>query len=85
MLLMSSKVRSRKAGNQVRITAQLIEARTDTHLWSETYDRELENIFDVQDEISEAIVGALKESLNIQLETAPKTITATIPRPMMPT
>ncbi len=67
----------RKAGNQVRITAQLIDARTDTHLWSETYDRELENIFDVQDEISEAIVGALKESLNIQLETAPKTITAT--------
>ena len=67
----------RKAGNQVRITAQLIDARSDTHLWSETYDRELENIFDVQDEISEAIVGALKESLNIQLETAPKTITAT--------
>jgi TolB-like protein/Flp pilus assembly protein TadD len=67
----------RKAGNQVRITAQLIEARTDTHLWSETYDRELKNIFDVQDEISEAIVGTLKESLNIQLETAPKTITAT--------
>ncbi len=67
----------RKAGNQVRITAQLIDARTDTHLWSETYDRELENIFDVQDEISEAIVGALKESLNIQLETASKTITAT--------
>ena len=61
----------------MRITAQLIEARTDSHLWSETYDRELENIFDVQDEISEAIVGALKESLNIQLETAPKTITAT--------
>jgi tetratricopeptide (TPR) repeat protein len=55
----------------------LIDARTDTHLWSETYDRELENIFDLQDEISEAIVGALKESLNIQLETAPKTITAT--------
>ena len=67
----------RKAGNLVRITAQLIDARTDTHLWSETYERELENIFDLQDEISEAIVGALKESLNIQLETAPKTITAT--------
>jgi TolB-like protein/DNA-binding winged helix-turn-helix (wHTH) protein/Tfp pilus assembly protein PilF len=67
----------RKAGNQVRITAQLIEARTDTHLWSETYDRELENIFDIQDEISESIVGALKRSLNIQLETAPKTITTT--------
>jgi len=67
----------RKAGDQVRITAQLIDVPTDTHLWSETYDRELENIFDVQDEISEAIVGALKESLNIQLETAPKTIATT--------
>ena len=67
----------RKAGNQVRITAQLIEARSDTHLWSETYDRELENIFAVQDEISAAIVEALKESLNIQLETTQKTITAT--------
>ena len=67
----------RKTGNQVRITAQLIDARTDTHLWSESYDRELENIFDVQNEISEAIAGALKESLNIQLETAPKTIMTT--------
>jgi adenylate cyclase len=65
----------RKAGDQVRISAQLIDARSDTHIWSETYDRELENIFDVQDEISEAIVGALKGSLNIQHETAPKTIT----------
>jgi tetratricopeptide (TPR) repeat protein len=65
----------RKTGNQVRISAQLIDARTDTHLWSETYDRELENIFDVQDEISTAIIEALKDSLNIQLETAPKTIT----------
>ncbi|MGB5675473.1 MAG: tetratricopeptide repeat protein, partial [Gemmatimonadota bacterium] len=67
----------RKVGNQVRITAQLIDANTDTHLWSETYDRELENIFDVQDEISKAIVEALKGSLNIQLEPAPKTVTAT--------
>jgi TolB-like protein/DNA-binding winged helix-turn-helix (wHTH) protein/Flp pilus assembly protein TadD len=67
----------RKTGNQVRISAQLIETRTDTHLWSATYDRELENIFDVQDEISEAIVGALKGSLNIQLETSPQTIRTT--------
>jgi TolB-like protein len=67
----------RKAGNQIRITAQLIEARSDTHLWSETYDRKLENIFAVQDEISVAIVEALKESLNIQLETTRKTLTAT--------
>ena len=51
----------RKAGNQVRITAQLIDAKTDVHLWSETYDRELttENIFAVQDEIAGVIVKQL--------------------------
>jgi len=53
----------RKAGNQIRITAQLIEARSDTHLWSETYDRNLEDIFSIQDEISGQIVGALKIAL----------------------
>ena len=62
----------RKAGNQVRITAQLIEARSDMHLWSETYDRELENIFVVQDEISAAIVGALKEHLGLAVEAIPR-------------
>jgi len=61
----------RKAGNQVRITAQLIEARTDTHLWSETYDRPLDNIFAVQDEISAMVVEQLKVKL---LGKAPKTI-----------
>ena len=39
----------RKSGNRVRITAQLIEARSDSHIWSETYDRELNDIFAVQD------------------------------------
>tara|TARA_R110002096_G_scaffold342687_3_gene535725 strand:- start:45372 stop:47159 length:1788 start_codon:yes stop_codon:yes gene_type:complete len=53
----------RKAGDQVRITAQLIEANSDRHLWSETYDRELVDIFAVQDEISNAIVIVLKEKL----------------------
>jgi len=53
----------RKAGNQIRITAQLIDARTDTHLWSETYDRELEDIFTIQDEISEHIVAELRLKL----------------------
>ncbi len=53
----------RKSGNQLRITAQLIEVATDTHLWSETYDRELENIFAIQDEIAAAVVEALKITL----------------------
>ncbi|MFB3077331.1 MAG: tetratricopeptide repeat protein, partial [Lysobacterales bacterium] len=53
----------RKSGNQLRITAQLVEAATDTHLWSDTYDRELKNIFAIQDEIAAAVVDALKITL----------------------
>jgi adenylate cyclase len=49
----------RKSGNRVRITAQLIEGATDSHLWAERYDRDLNDIFALQDEISEAIVNAL--------------------------
>jgi adenylate cyclase len=50
----------RKAGTRVRITAQLIEGATGGHLWAERYDRELTDIFDVQDEITQEIVTALK-------------------------
>ncbi len=53
----------RKSGNQVRITAQLIDAANDRHLWSETYDRELDDIFAIQDEIANAIVTALRGTL----------------------
>jgi adenylate cyclase len=53
----------RKVGNQVRITAQLIEARSDTHLWSETYERTLDDIFATQDEIAAAVADALKITL----------------------
>ena len=53
----------RKSGNQLRITAQLIEVTTDTHLWSETYDRELKGVFAIQDEIAAAVVDALKITL----------------------
>ena len=60
----------RKAGLQIRITAQLVDASNGFHLWSETYDRELVNIFAVQDEISAAIVNALKEHLGLQVEVA---------------
>ncbi len=60
----------RKAGNKVRITAQLILARDSSHLWSETYDRSLDDIFAIQDEISAAIVAALKENLGIEIPTS---------------
>jgi len=55
----------RKSGTRLRITAQLIDAANGYHLWSETYDRELTDVFAVQDEITEAIVAALK----VHLET----------------
>jgi TolB-like protein len=49
----------RKAGRRVRVTAQLIDATAGTHIWAERYERELEDIFAVQDEITEAIVAAI--------------------------
>jgi len=58
----------RKAGNRVRITAQLIEARSDTHLWSESYDRELTDIFAVQEDIAASIGEALKVKLGLARE-----------------
>ncbi len=53
----------RKSGNRVRISAQLIEAATGFHKWSESYDRTIHDIFAIQDEISAAIVEALKEHI----------------------
>jgi adenylate cyclase len=57
----------RKDGNKIRVTAQLIRATDGTHLWSETYDRDLEGIFKLQDEIAGAVVMQLK----LKLLTAP--------------
>jgi len=53
----------RKAGGRVRITAQLIDGTSGSHIWAERYDRDLSDIFALQDEISEAIVKALKVKL----------------------
>lgn len=53
----------RRAANRVRVTAQLIEAETGNHLWAEQFDRELEDIFAVQDEITQRIVGALQPEI----------------------
>jgi adenylate cyclase len=53
----------RKAGGRVRIAAQLIDGATNDHVWAERYDRDLTDIFALQDEISRAIVGALKLKL----------------------
>jgi TolB-like protein/class 3 adenylate cyclase len=53
----------RKSGKRVRITAQLIEVASDSHLWSETYDRELDDIFAVQDDIAHSVVKELRAAL----------------------
>ena len=53
----------RKFGNQIRITAQLIQVEDGFHLWSESYDRELDNVFAIQDEIATAILQQLKATL----------------------
>jgi adenylate cyclase len=53
----------RRAGNQVRITAQLIDVSTDSHLWSDTYDREMEDVFAIQDDIAQSIANALEMTL----------------------
>jgi TolB-like protein/class 3 adenylate cyclase len=55
----------RKAANRVRVTAQLVEGATGNHVWAERYDRELADIFAVQDEITETIVGALEPRLHV--------------------
>jgi serine/threonine-protein kinase len=53
----------RRSGNMLRVTAQLVNARDGFHLWSERYDREMKDVFDIQDEISRSIVSALKVQL----------------------
>ncbi|MEP0200909.1 MAG: hypothetical protein ABJ084_03750 [Halioglobus sp.] len=64
----------RKSGNRLRITAQLIDVANGYHLWSETYDRELSDIFAIQDELTAAIVDALKVHLNVDEAVKPATI-----------
>ena len=60
----------RRAGNRVRINAQLMDARTDFPLWSERYDREMKDIFEVQDEIARKIAEALRITLTPQEQEA---------------
>jgi len=53
----------RKAGNRVRVTVQLIESKSEKHVWAERYDRDLTDIFEIQDEVTKAIIGALPSRL----------------------
>ena len=53
----------RKAANRVRITGQLIEAETDRHIWADRYDRTLDDVFAIQDELTMSVVAAIEPSL----------------------
>jgi TolB-like protein len=59
----------RKAGNRLRITAQLIKVEDGYHLWSETFDREMDDIFAIQDEIARAVVSAMEATLGLGDDT----------------
>ncbi len=63
----------RKAGDQIRVTAQLINVADGFHIWSQSYDRQLDNIFAVQDEIAAAIVSALKLKFEVGDQTPART------------
>ena len=54
-----------RAGNKVRVTAQLIDTRTDAHVWAEKYDRDLADVFGIQSEVATAIAGQLKAKLTV--------------------
>jgi TolB-like protein/Tfp pilus assembly protein PilF/class 3 adenylate cyclase len=62
-----------RSANQVRVTAQLINARTDAHVWAETYDRPLDNVFAIQSDIAESIARQLQARLSPQEKTAMNT------------
>ena len=66
-----------RAGNRVRVTAQLIDARTDTHLWAERYDRDLADVFAIQSEIAKKIADQLQAKISpsekAAIEKAPTT------------
>ncbi len=69
----------RKSGQTVRITAQLIDASDGFHLWSETYDRSLENVFAVQDEISSAIAAALRAEMGLDAVEIVREVPTAVP------
>ena len=69
----------RRSGGRVRIAAQLIDAQSDRHMWAETYDRELEDIFAIQTEVAERIASALKHELSEVSRDPPPVLAGAVP------
>ena len=59
-----------RAANRVRVSAQLIDAKTDRHLWAERYDRPLDDVFAIQSEIAKAIAAQLQAKLSLKEKAA---------------
>lgn len=66
----------RRSGNRIRVTVQLVDARKGFQIWSERYDRQMEDIFDAQDEIAAAIAGRLQVTLGVGVKPSTKNIEA---------
>jgi TolB-like protein len=64
----------RRSGDQIRVTAQLIDVAEDAHIWSETWDRTMDDVFAIQDEIAQAVVDGLKIRLLGELPVADRTV-----------
>ena len=71
----------RKSGNRVRITAQLIDGMSGGHLWAERYDRDLTDIFALQNELTEKIVAALQVTLTERKQEQVLICTSPVPEP----
>ncbi|MDA0197127.1 MAG: hypothetical protein O2951_19175, partial [Bacteroidetes bacterium] len=58
----------RKAGDQIRITVQLIDGNTDVHIWSETYDRKMEDVFAIQSEVAQQVASTLQAEIQMDVK-----------------
>lgn len=76
-LIMEGSVR--KEGNRVRVMAQLIEASSDAHIWSQGFDQSIDDTFRVQDEVAKAVAVALRDSLGLRIESQPRSFASTNP------
>src|ERR1700736_2024549 len=69
----------RKSGNRIRVTAQLVEAETGKHVWAERYDRDLADIFDLQDQVTASVVGAIAPAIEMaEIERAKRKTTESL-------
>ena len=75
----------RKAGGRIRINAQLVDGETNSHVWADRYDRDSSDIFALQDEISEAIVKALKLRLLPEEKRRSNSAAPAMPKPTIST